>query len=95
MAGLITQNIIEVERLSWRSSLEFYHLSVMGFLLLLTLAKLLMLNVGVLFVRITSFTVNTLDNLEMFTNSPRVLALFTVSFLAFSSYVGKSPVDKQ
>lgn len=75
--------------------MEFYHLSVMFFILLLTLVKLLMLSMGVLFVRITSFTVNTLDNLEMFTNSPRVLALFTISFLAFSSYVGKSPVDKQ
>jgi hypothetical protein len=90
----VSQCIIQVDRITWRSSLEFYHLSVLYFILFLTFSKLLMLHAGILFIRVNSFTINTLDNLEMFVNSPRMLALYTVSFLAFSSYVGKSPVDK-
>ena len=92
---LPSQCIIQVDRITWKSSLEFYHLTVLCFILFLTFSKLLMLHHGILFVRIDSWFVNTLDNLEMFTNSQRVLALYSVSFLAFSSYVGKSSMDKQ
>lgn len=75
--------------------MEFYHLIVLLFILFLTFSKLLMLQHGILFVRVNSWFVNTLDNLEMFTNSQRILALYSVSFLAFSSYIGKSSMDKQ
>lgn len=35
-----------------------------------------------------------MDNLEVFPNSPRLLSLFTISFLAYSSYIGKTLIDK-
>ncbi|CDW77602.1 UNKNOWN [Stylonychia lemnae] len=95
LGGIVSQSLIQVHGLTWRSSLEFYHLCVILFILFMTFVKLIMLHQGVLFVRMTSFSINTLDNLEMFTNSPRVLALFTVSFLAFSQFVGRTSTDKQ
>jgi hypothetical protein len=38
--------------------------------------------------------VNILDGYEVFPSSPRVLSLFTISFLAFSTCVGKTSVDR-
>ncbi len=35
-----------------------------------------------------------MDNLEVFPNSPRLLSLFTISFLSFSQYIGKTLLDK-
>ena len=35
-----------------------------------------------------------MENLELFPNSPWILSLFTISFLAFSSFIGKTQIDK-
>lgn len=53
-----------------------------------------MINQGILFIRVTNFPINTLDNLEMFPHSPRLLSLFTVSFFAFSQHIGRTSIDK-
>lgn len=73
--------------------LELYHFVVIHVLLFLTFLKLLMLCEGLLFVRIGSYGICTLDNLEVFPLTPRYLALFTVSFLAFSDFIGKTTTD--
>ena len=53
-----------------------------------------MVQCGILFIKIISSDGITLDNLEVFPNSPRLLSIFTISFLAFSSFVGKTVIDK-
>lgn len=78
-----------------RNALELYHFIIIHLTLFLTFLKILMLCEGVLFVRISSnMLVTTLDNLEIFPMTPRYLALFTVSFFAFSEYIGKTPTDR-
>lgn len=55
----------------------------------------MMLCEGLLFVKISdSYSVCTIDNLEIFPLTPRYLALFTISFFAFSEYIGKTPTDR-
>ena len=91
--GFVSHPLIQIEPLSIHSSLEFYHVVVLHFYLFLTLLKLLMLNSAVLFIKITNEGI-TLDNMELFPNSPWILALFTISFLSFSSYVGRTTIDR-
>lgn len=55
----------------------------------------MMLCEGLLFLRISENPFfSTLDNLEVFPLTPRYLALFTVSFFAFSEYIGKTNTDR-
>jgi hypothetical protein len=78
-----------------RNALEVYHFIILHLTLFLTFLKFLMLCEGVLFVRISNNPlISTLDNLEIFPMTPRYLALFTVSFFAFSEYIGKTPTDR-
>lgn len=74
---------------SW---LEFYHVAVMGSLLTLTLCKVFLCQKGLYFVKICGMT---LDNMEVFPLSARYMALFTISFLAFSKYIGRTSFDQQ
>lgn len=78
-----------------RTALELYHFVIIHLTLFLTLLKLLMLCDGFLFVRVfENHSVSTMDNLEIFPFTPRYLALFTVSFLSSSEYIGKTSTDK-
>mmetsp|Transcript_28628 Transcript_28628/g.27611 ORF Transcript_28628/g.27611 Transcript_28628/m.27611 type:complete len:234 (+) Transcript_28628:797-1498(+) len=58
-----------------------------------TFFKLCMVQGGVLFVHLFWKNGLILDNLEVFPNSPRLLSLFTISFLSFSQYIGKTIID--
>lgn len=66
---------------------------MINFILGLTFLKILMLSSSILFIKITSEGL-TLDNLELFPNSPRILSLFTISFLSYSQFVGQTSIDK-
>lgn len=84
-----------MEPLSIRSSLEFYHFVVLHVILLMTLIKIVLLYNGTLFLKvITGFPITTLTSLEIFPVSPRYLALFTVSYLSFSHFKGKTQIDR-
>ena len=89
------QPIIEVPPIEIKTAVDLYHFVVIHLTLFLTFLKLLMLFEGILFVRVSNnLSFCTLDNLEIFPLTPRYLALFTVSFLAPSRYIGKTPTDK-
>ena len=90
----MSQSLLQVDPISIRSSLEFYHFVVLHTILYVTFAKLVMLHFGLLFVNITSFPLNLLDNTELFPSSPRLLALFTVSYFAFSQFIGRTSLDR-
>lgn len=78
-----------------RNALELYHFMIIHLTMFLTFLKILMLCEGLLFVRISdNYLISTLDNLEIFPLTPRYLSLFTVSFFAFSEYIGKTPTDR-
>lgn len=77
-----------------RTVVELYHFVVIHVVVFVTFLKVSMLFEGLLFVRLNEYySVCTMDNLEVFPLTPRYLALFTVSFLQFSEYIGKTSMD--
>ncbi len=95
LTGFATHPIIQVNPIQIRSALELYHFIVINIVLLITFLKLIMLFEGLLFVRvIEGSNICTLDNLEIFPLTPRYLSVYTVSFFAFSDYIGKTSTDR-
>jgi hypothetical protein len=45
------------------------------------------------FLKVTNFGI-TFDTGETFPNSPRIIGLFTISYLAYSQFIGKTNIDR-
>jgi hypothetical protein len=94
LRGLVSLPIIQLTPISVKTVMELYHFVVIHIMLFVTFLKLMMLFDGLLFVRVNdSYSICTIDNTEIFPLTPRYLALFTVSFLSFSEYIGKTVTD--
>jgi hypothetical protein len=79
--------------ISIHTSLEFYHVVVLHLILTLTFLKVLLKSYLVYFLKITTLGV-TFDANEVFPTSPRLIGLFTISFLAYSTFIGKTNIDR-